>query len=365
MQHWNSMYTTRMFLEEQLLYQLVMYLPLEQLAVKENQTIQEIVSAADHEKLTVIRLILAKRKTLENSRIQHLSWADYNQDGKQDHPLEGMQAAVFINPQSGSQFVTFRGTPKGAWLDNAKMLIGDLSYCKDFTDLEGKIWHYLSPMQAEAMEYIKALIEKKVSAGDEPVNRYVIGHSKGGNQAQLAMMIFPEYFDAGISMDGPGMSKELIREMKQNLGRNRFQKATDQLYGVNAANDYVHSLGYSIIPVSHVVWFLEAPCEPEVLCNHSAEVLMNQKTNDMVPFSADGPGPIAIFMQKVSAEAMAMPVADRASVFMTLMALMQAILGKSLPVNAREEDWGRLFGSLIQGKTKAIDLLESVTKSSK
>jgi len=353
-----------------------MYLPLEALAIPDDETIERIIERAetqvyiktlsDAAERTVEKYIpymngiLTQRPALRSCRIKNLSWLDYDGDGKKDHPPEGFVAAVFINDNNNTLFVAFRGTPRGAWLDNARMLIGDRAYCKDFRDLNGIMWHYLSPMQAEAMEYVRALIRNRRMIWDQADLHYVIGHSKGGNQAQLAMMLFPDSFDAALSMNGPGMSAEAIREMKQNLGDEQYEQALSNLIGINAYNDYVHGLGLPLIPYNQNFWFLETACTPIILCSHFVTALLFNEDGQMVPFNADGPGSTAIFMRRLSDEAMAMPVADRADVFMTVMAVLQVIQGKSLPVNALQENWIRLIAGFEEGSIKAASLVGSV-----
>lgn len=369
-------YFTRQFLEEQVLYHILMYLPLERLKIKDRQRILEIKEALDSQYqdgslsesdqktvgqfLPVITKILDRRTELQDVRIQNLSWLDYDWDGKKDYPPNGLLAAIFVNVQADALFVTFRGTPRGAWLDNAKMLIGSPKYCRDFQDSSGTTWHFLSPMQAEAMEYTGQLVGNRIKGWEQVSRHYVIGHSKGGNQAQLAMMLYPEDFDACVSMDGPGMSYEVIQEMKQNMGEEAFQKAVGRLLGINASNDFVHGLGIPLIPFKQNFWFLESKCAPVILCSHFATALLDEKRKDIVPFNEDGPGSAAILMRKVSDAAMAMPLADRIDVFMTLMAVLQAVLGKSLPVNAAREDWLRLIAGFEGGGIKTVNLLTSV-----
>lgn len=366
-------------MEEQLVCQIMMYLPLEAIGIKDRQNLGEIVTAAEsryHEgglpesgkkaivqNLPAISHILERQPDLPDVRIGNMSWLDYDRDGKKDYPPNGFVAATFINDKSGVMFVTFRGTPRGAWLDNAKMLIGSARYCRDFEDLSGRVWHYCSPMQAEAMEYVRQLVTSPDKGWNLVGRHYVIGHSKGGNQAQLAMMLYPDSFDIGISMDGPGMSAEAINEMKQNMGAGSFERARERLLGINASNDYVHGLGIPLIPFRQTVWLLES-CTPASLCSHFVTALLDGERWELTPFNDDGPGPVAVLMRKVSDAAMAMPLKDRTDVFMTLMAVFQAVLGKSLPVNASGEDWIRLIAGFEGGGIKTVSLLNSVLRES-
>ena len=229
-----------------------------------------------------------------------MNWEDNDNDGKQDNPDNGMVACTFTNPQTGATFVTFRGTPDGAWVDNAKMLLGELMHCKSEKVVNGDTWNYLSPMQAEAVEYMNSLVKKYGTDWlTEENKQYVIGHSKGGNQAQLILMLFSDYFEAGLSMDGPGISKELYEEMKKNLGEEKMEKILTRLYALNGSNNYVHALGVQLILIQNSRWFLEYQYGKTIEGNHFPEAFINIETGELAAF-ANGPGPFANFIKKVS-----------------------------------------------------------------
>jgi len=187
--------------------------------------------------------------------ISDISWLDKDGDGEKDYPPNGMQACTFTNPTTEATFVTFRGTPSGAWIDNAKKMIGLKEYCKDYTDADGNTYKYMSSMQVESVKYIEELLDEYGDSWFDGGDKYLIGHSKGGNEAALAMMIYEEYFDTCLAMDAPGYSIELLAEMKNVLGGDKYNQALAKLYGLNAADDYVHCLGISLIPESQRRWF--------------------------------------------------------------------------------------------------------------
>lgn len=168
-----DIFKDKKFLTEQLLYNCVMYLPLDEMDIKENDTVLEIISAAEDDNtklsdakkeielyLPVIKSILENDETLGQCVINDFSWLDKDGDGKQDHPVNGMQACTFTNPSTKDTFVTFRGTPSGAWLDNGKMMIGLTEFCEDYTDNDGNTFKYMSSMQVEAVKYIDKLLGK-------------------------------------------------------------------------------------------------------------------------------------------------------------------------------------------------------------
>lgn len=344
-----------------------MYLPLEQLALTEGTTVAEIVKnvAACCGKGTAAGIdfraaaaILQQAPELGDVFIGNLSWGDYDQNGKADYPIKGMRACTFTNPHNNTIFLVFRGTPPGAWLDNAKALVGDLSYCKAYTDGNGVTWEYLSPLQAEAMEYVKEVLERAGNQWENYAGRFVIGHSKGGNQAQLALMLYASYFDAGLSMDGQGMSKEVIGEMREKLA-GRYPAALQKLYALNGMNDYVHCLGVPLVPEEQTRWFMEYQYGPQILGNHFPAALIHVASGELAAF-VKGPGPVAAFAGKVSDAGMALGMESRGAVFMTLMGLLQAVQGKTAPVAARDEDWIRFLSNLDNGSAIALGVILSV-----
>lgn len=355
------------FLTEQILYQLLMYLSLERLELTEGKTVAEIVKnvGAYCEKgsvqgidLRAITAILRQAPELGDSFISDLSWGDYDQNGKADYPVKGMRACTFTNPHDDTVFVVFRGTPSGAWLDNAKALVGDRSYCKEYTDWNGVKWEYMSPLQVEAMEYVKEVLERAGNQWKNHAGCFVIGHSKGGNQAQLALMLYAPYFDVGLSMDGQGMSKEVVQEMKEKLGE-QYPAALKKLFGLNGMNDYVHCLGVPLVPEEQTRWFMEYQYGPQILDNHFPAALTDVATGELAPF-VKVPGPVAAFAGKVSDAGMALGMGNRGAVFMTIMGLLQVVQGKTTPVDAKDEDWIRFLSNLDHGSAIAFGVILSV-----
>lgn len=354
------------FLTEQLLYQLLLYLPLEQLELTEGKTVAEIVKdvgtycekdSVQGIDLRAVTAILRQAPELGDSFIGDLSWGDYDQNGKADYPVKGMRACTFTNPHDDTVFVVFQGTPSGAWLDNAKALVGDRSYCKEYTDWNGVKWEYMSPMQVEAVEYVKEVLERAGNQWKNHAGCFIIGHSKGGNQAQLAIMLYAPYFDVGLSMDGQGMSKEMVQEMKEKLGE-QYPAALKKLYGLNGMNDYVHCLGVPLVPEEQTRWFMEYQYGPQILDNHFPAALIDVAAGELAPF-VKGPGPVAAFAGKVSDAGMALGMENRGAVFMTIMGLLQVVQGKTTPVDARDEDWIRFLSNLDRGSAIALGIILS------
>ena len=134
------------------LYDIIQYLPLDKLGIKDkyniidivNQTVmkekewdkikdslkkdeREKIEAAQKaiaENLPAIEAILKDRPELGKARISNMSWEDRDGDKQKDHDPEGMQACTF--ERDDQVYISFRGTPARSWIDNAKAFVEDL-----------------------------------------------------------------------------------------------------------------------------------------------------------------------------------------------------------------------------------------------
>ena len=123
-------------LQEKALYDLVQYLPLDDLNLYKghniNYIVEQAIKADDlseeaqqaiEDNLPTIKAILKDRPELGEAKITNMSWQDNDHDGKPDHPVLGMQACTF--EREDQVYISFRGTPKRAWLDNGKAFTPD------------------------------------------------------------------------------------------------------------------------------------------------------------------------------------------------------------------------------------------------
>ena len=147
-------------LQEKALYDIIQYLPLDSIDINNYDSIINIVNntvkkgqewdkikgglnekerkkiesrqKAIKENLPAIKAILKDRPELGEARISNMSWKDNddnkqkdNDDNKQkEHDPEGMQACTF--ERNDQVYISFRGTPRKSWLDNAKAFVEDL-----------------------------------------------------------------------------------------------------------------------------------------------------------------------------------------------------------------------------------------------
>ena len=138
-------------LQEKALYDIVQYLPLDELDINNYNNIYSIVKKAKNEaekiekeekikgglskedksrkkaiedNLPAIEAILKDRPELGKARISNMSWKDNDGDKQKAHDPEGMQACTF--ERNDQVYISFRGTPRKSWIDNAKAFVEDL-----------------------------------------------------------------------------------------------------------------------------------------------------------------------------------------------------------------------------------------------
>lgn len=139
-------------LQEKALYDIIQYLPLDKLDIRDKDNIVNIVDQtirkekewgkikdslkkeekekieaaqkAIAENLPAIEAILKDRPELGKARISNMSWEDKDGDNNPEYDPEGMQACTF--ERNDQVYISFRGTPRKSWIDNAKAFVEDL-----------------------------------------------------------------------------------------------------------------------------------------------------------------------------------------------------------------------------------------------
>ena len=144
-----------------------------------------------------------------------------------------IQGCTFMDPSTGDYYVAFRGTGDGRWADNGNGMTAPS------TEMQEAAAAYFDQM---AEEY---LIDASVNGS----KIFVTGHSKGGNEAQYVYMTaqHEEIIDACYSLDGQGFSGSAIEHFQDIHGKD-YDDKLQNMYSVNGENDFVHDLGYVIIP---------------------------------------------------------------------------------------------------------------------
>lgn len=132
---------------------------------------------------------------------------------------EDVRAVCYTDTNDEAPVVAFRGTggTQKAWNDNFEGL-----YEKD------------TELQKVAGDFIK------YECG-EYENLTVTGHSKGGNMAQYATIMYPEKVGRCVSYDGQGFGRDFIAR-----NRNSILTASPKIKSISAYNDFVNILLFSV-----------------------------------------------------------------------------------------------------------------------
>ena len=377
-------------LQEKALYDIIQYLPLDKLDIRDkdnivnivNQTIRkekewekikdslkkeerekiEAAQKAISENLPAIEAILKDRPELGKARISNMSWKDNDGDKQKAHDPEGMQACTF--ERNDQVYISFRGTPRKSWIDNAKAFVEDLytgvfnlGIARTEIKADTELKKYTSPMQEEALDYMETL--KKSGVFERYDNVYVTGHSKGGNEATLVTMVYSDVIDRCISGDGQGFSPEFVRYMKKTLGQEKFAEIQDKMYGFHANNDYVNVLGVSVIKEENKIYFIpEIKLETifDLLWNHLPTAMIDVKTGKIAQVSEQGA--FGKFIAKVSEKLMKLNQKDREDAAITGMCPLQYLYAGEWVTSVNPNDWIK-FGETAMDIVDVIDSFEN------
>ena len=235
---------------EQIAFQAVQYLRLDDPKYKKADTLSKIfVAAKDKPKedeivyIEALESIIGENgsyKDLGDAKIVDKSW---DTEGTQFN-IKGFQACAF--EFNGEINVCFRGTPDGAWIDNGYGMAGG-DYLIPYENAEQGVSNLgVSPMQHNALEYMQSIVDKNEG---KVIN--ISGHSKGGNETQLAALVFADKINAAYNFDGQGFPPDVVEQLKDLPG---WEEGLKKLYSIHADNDYVHGLGQTITLPENTVY---------------------------------------------------------------------------------------------------------------
>lgn len=224
-----------------------------------------------------------------------------------DIPKELLFACTFVSPEPDSDYyVAYRGTGDGKWVDN-----GEGMY-KEYT-----------VMQKSAAEYFDYVVSREQLTADD--NIIVTGHSKGGNSAQYVTLA-SEYgylIDSCYSLNGQGFSEKAIKEFQRDL--DRYQAQIDKMYSINGENDYVHDLGFPVIP-SDRTYFVPTPDGKDFGGMHGLQYMINDGGLILDPDNPWPQGPIGQFAKVLSAEMMKLNEEDLQDCALSVMSLIERFM---------------------------------------
>ena len=364
----NDDYASKEFMTNEVFYNEVLYLPLNQLKLSDTASMDTIVeeskrliSRLDTEeerqalKNQVERIegMIKNNSELKDVVISNMSWQDHDNDTKEDHPYDGMQAAVFTKGNEVN--VVYRGTPDRSWIDNAEMEIGTSDYSKCYVDKYGNTYNYLSPMQIEAMEYMDKLLKEH---GDEWADKILTvgGHSKGDSLAALAMILNGDQIDMCFGINGPGVSPETDEELVKAIGIERIQELQKYMFKLIEVNDYVSPFGKSLYSDNNTRW-CEGYYDPKsIMSAHYIGSIYNLKTGEIAPFRS-GPGVVWKFVRAVYLKIEKLPPQLRKPASYAVMSFLQYGVNKKPPIGKKDNFENKLNQQMTAAMLDIISVL--------
>jgi len=257
-----------------------------------------------------------------------MSWQDHDNDTKEDHPYDGMQAAVFTKGNEVN--IVYRGTPDGSWIDNAEMEIGTSDYSKCYVDKHGNTYNYLSSMQIEAMGYMDNLLREN---GDKWADKVITvgGDSKGDSFAALAMLLNGNQIDMCFGINGSGVSPETFEELVKAIGIEKIQEYQKHMDKLNEVNDYVSPFGVSLYSDNNTKWCGGYYDPKSIMSAHYIGSIYNLKTGEIAPFRS-GAGVVWKFVRAVYLKIEELPPQYRKPACYAVMSFLQYKVHKKPPI---------------------------------
>ena len=268
---------------QQIIYNLVLYLPLSKLDFQEkNPSIRTITETArksynngnkhgiDLHDLELLEACLDEKSGISDIGEARMYYASFNKDVNElvARGVDRKQAEGIVNPEvlvtvvfvyDGSEkqglkrnlCFTFRGTPGRAWIDNADME----SSCTGSFQKDRYVFESLSKIGELAMIDAQDTLQLMYEGKDAIARKcrrliaegrvWLAGHSKGGLFAVLVKCIFPELNAVCFADDAPGPPPEFIRELLVYRGEAWLEKARSEIFSINSYKDLVHAIGYT------------------------------------------------------------------------------------------------------------------------
>ena len=340
----NDDYASKEFMINEVFYNEVLYLPLNQIDLSDSANMDDVIDKTKEliptlkteeerqalkNQVECVEGMIKNNSELKDVVISNMSWQDHDNDTKEDHPYDGMQAAVFTKGDEVN--IVYRGTPDRSWIDNAEMEIGTSDYSKCYVDQYGNTYNYLSPMLIEGLEYVDKLLKEN---GDKWADKILTagGHSKGDALAVLVTFVKKDAFDICFGINGPAFSPEIRKEIINNIGIEKFIEIQKKIRKLNESNDYVSPFGdISIYAPENIRWCTGFYNPKSILSAHYVGPLYNIETGKIAELT-DGPGPVWLFIRSIYLKIEQLSPTMRKPACYGIMSILQFIVNGKLPV---------------------------------
>lgn len=390
---------------QQVVYNEVLYLPVPKLKIKkQGATISDVVRGArisydngnpyniDINDLTLLEACLKEESGISDIGNATIHYASFNkkpnelvahgitlEEAKSITNPDAIVAVVFIYQGSEEQGIkegvslVFRGTPGGAWCDNANME----SDCTSQFEKDGFVYDWISPLDRASLLNVEDTL-LKIKEDDDDAARLcrrfmkegklvLSAHSQGGKRAVTAKGIFKELQNTRCMVfDAPGISPEQWDELVDRLGVENVENMRKDIFSIYAHDDVVHGIGYTekngYFAKNQLVLGV-----PELDCDKNTNVMGYHYLFRLLHVNEDGSvrlqeevnkeGLWAEYSKILSDVLMSLPTEKRAELMHPAMAIVQAMHARKLPHNYKFHDYLELGAKFNEFLPEIIPVL--------
>ena len=390
---------------QQVVYNEVLYLPVPKLKIKkQGATISDVVRGArisydngnpyniDINDLTLLEACLKEESGISDIGNATIHYASFNkkpnelvahgitlEEAKSITNPDAIVAVVFIYQGSEEQGIkegvslVFRGTPGGAWCDNANME----SDCTSQFEKDGFVYDWISPLDRASLLNVEDTL-LKIEEDDDDVARLcrhfmkegklvLSAHSQGGKRAVTAKGIFKELQNTRCMVfDAPGISPEQWNELVNRLGVENVENMRKDIFSIYAHDDVVHGIGYTekngYFAKNQLVLRV-----PELDCDKNTNVMGYHYLFRLLHVNEDGSvrlqeevnkeGLWAEYSKVLSDILMSFPTEKRAELMHPAMAIVQAMHARKWPHNYKFHDYLELGAKFNEFLPEIIPVL--------
>ena len=390
---------------QQIVYNEILYLPVSKFQYdKDSPSVRDIVEAArfsydngnineiDINDLTLLEACLDEKSGISDIGNATMHYASFNKElnelvahgitpdeAKSITNTDAIVAVVFIYQGSEEQGIkegvslVFRGTPGGAWCDNANME----SDCTSQFEKDGFVYDWISPLDRASLLNVEDTL-LKIKEDDDDVARLcrhfmkegklvLSAHSQGGKRAVTAKGIFKELQNTRCMVfDAPGISPEQWNELVNRWGVENVENMRKDIFSIYAHDDVVHGIGYTekngYFSKNQLVLGV-----PELDCDKNTNVMGYHYLFRLLHVNEDGSvrlqeevnkeGLWAEYSKILSDVLMSFPTEKRAELMHPAMAIVQAMHARKLPHNYKFHDYLELGAKFNEFLPEIIPVL--------
>jgi len=389
---------------QQVVYNEILYLPLGNMGIKDGARIKKIIKDArdsynqgneyniDINDLTLLEACLDKKSGISDIGNAKMYYSSFNKklndliahgitpdEAKSITNTDAIVAVVFIYQGSEEQGIkegasmVFRGTPGGAWCDNANME----SDCTSQFEKDGFVYDWISPLDRASLLNVEDTLLKIEEDNDDVAQlcrrfmkegKLVLSaHSQGGKRAVTAKGIFKELQNTRCMVfDAPGISPEQWSELVNRWGLENVENMRKDIFSIYAHDDVVHGIGYT----EKNGYFSKnqlALGVPELDCDKNTNVMGYHYLFRLLHVNEDGSvrlqeevnkeGLWAEYSKVLSDILMSFPTEKRAELMHPAMAIVQAMHARKLPHDYKFHDYLELGAKFREFLPEIIPVL--------